>query len=115
MPFILEARRLACVPFRSVPPAAPPSPWVAGDSAPASRPTWTAITVESTDLPACWAFAPTLDGALESLAQQVAPALATHPLPPLPPHSLDRRPDLRARFARVVARALGRPIDSTRA
>jgi hypothetical protein len=72
-------------------------------------------TVESTDLPACWAFAPTLDGALESLAQQVAPALATHPLPPLPPHSLDRRPDLRARFARVVARALGRPIDSTRA
>jgi hypothetical protein len=68
-------------------------------------------TVESTDLPAYWAFAPTLEGALESLAQQVAPALANHPLPRLPPHSLDRRPDLRARFARVVARALlsGRP------
>ena len=66
-------------------------------------------TVESTDLPACWAFAPTLDGALESLAEQVAPALAA--LPPLPPHSLDRRPDLRARFARIVARALGQSID----
>jgi predicted RNase H-like HicB family nuclease len=64
-------------------------------------------TVESTDFPACWAFAPTLEGALESLAEQVAPALAAHPLPPLPPRSLDRRPDLRARFARVVARALG--------
>jgi hypothetical protein len=64
-------------------------------------------TVESTDLPACWAFAPTLDEALESLARQVAPALAARPLPALPPHSLDRRPDLRARFARVVARALG--------
>ena len=69
-------------------------------------------TVESTDFPACWAFAPTLDGALESLAEQVAPALAARPLPPLPPHSLDRRPDLRARFARVVARALGHPTDS---
>lgn len=68
-------------------------------------------TVESTDLPACWAFAPTLDGALASLAEQVAPALAAHPLPPLPLHSLDRRPDLRARFARIVARALGRPLD----
>ena len=43
-------------------------------------------TVESTDFPACWAFAPTLDGALESLAEQVAPALAARPLPPLPPH-----------------------------
>lgn len=68
-------------------------------------------TVESTDLPDRWAFASTLEGALESLAQQVAAALATHPLPSLPPHSLDRRPDLRARFARVVARALGRPLD----
>jgi hypothetical protein len=68
-------------------------------------------TVESTDFPACWAFAPTLDGALESLAEQVAPVLATRPLQALPPHSLDRRPDLRARFARIVARALGRPLD----
>ena len=68
-------------------------------------------TVESTDFAACWAFAPTLHGALESLAEQVAPVLATHPLPPLPPQSLDRRPDLRARFARIVARALGRPLD----
>ena len=67
-------------------------------------------TVESIDLPACWAFAPTLDGALEDLAKQVAPALAAHPLPPLSPHALDRRPDLRARFARVVARALGQPL-----
>ena len=71
-------------------------------------------TVESTDLPDCWAFAPTLDDALDSLAQQVAPVLAAHPLPALPPHSLDRRPDLRARFARVVARVLGRPIDQGR-
>jgi hypothetical protein len=68
-------------------------------------------TVESTDLPDCWAFAPTLDGALAILAQQVAPALAAHPLPLLPPHSLDRRPDLRARFARIVARALGQSTD----
>ena len=68
-------------------------------------------TVESTDFPECWAFAPTLHGALESLAQQVAVVLAAHPLPPLPPHSLDRRPDLRARFARVVARVLGRQIE----
>jgi predicted RNase H-like HicB family nuclease len=69
-------------------------------------------TVESTDFPACWAFAPTLEAALENLAELVAPALAAHPLPPLPPHSLDRRPDLRARFARVVARALGQPVDA---
>jgi predicted RNase H-like HicB family nuclease len=69
-------------------------------------------TVESTDFPACWAFASTLNEALESLAEQVAPALAARPLPPLPPRSLDRRPDLRARFARVVARVLGPPIDS---
>ena len=69
-------------------------------------------TVESTDLPDCWAFAPTLDGALARLAEQVGPALATRPLPPLPPHSLDRRPDLRARFARIVARALAQASDS---
>jgi len=67
-------------------------------------------TVESTDFPACWAFASTLDSALEDLAEQVAPALAAHPIPPLPAHSLDRRPDLRARFARVVARALAQRV-----
>lgn len=67
-------------------------------------------TVESTDLPGCWAFASTLDGALAELAEQVASALAAQPLPPLPRHSLDRRPDLRARFARVVARALERGL-----
>jgi hypothetical protein len=67
------------------------------------------FTVESVDFPICWAFAPTLDAALADLARQVAPRLAAQPLPELPSQSLDRRPDLRARFSRVVARALARP------
>jgi hypothetical protein len=67
------------------------------------------FTLESVDFPTCWAFAPTLDAALADLARQVAPRLAAQPLPVLPPQSLDRRPDLRARFSQIVARALARP------
>ena len=67
--------------------------------------------VESVDYPKCWAIAATIEQAAADLAAQVAPKL-----PPaafrVPTPGLDRRPDLRARFSQIVARALARPIDA---
>lgn len=70
-------------------------------------------TAEATDWPALWSFAPTLDAALADLARLVSSRLATDALPIWHPNPLDRRPDLRARFSRVVARALARAVDLT--
>ena len=71
-------------------------------------------TAESTDWPELWSFAPTLDAALADLSRLVSARLGTDGPPPTGhPDPLDRRPDLRARFSRVVARVLARPIDTT--
>jgi hypothetical protein len=70
-------------------------------------------TAEATDLPALWSFAPTLDAALADLARLVSARLGTDALPTWHTNPLDRRPDLRARFSRVVARALARAVDLT--
>ena len=70
-------------------------------------------TAEATDWPALWSFAPTLAAALADLARLVSSRLATDALPTWHPNPLDRRPDLRARFSRVVARALARAVDLT--
>ena len=65
--------------------------------------------VESVDFLECWAIGSTLDEATGALAAQVALLLIAQPLPEPPPHSLDRRPDLRARFSAIVAKALAQP------
>ena len=65
--------------------------------------------VESVDFLECWAIGSTLEEATGVLAAQVAPLLVAQPLPEPPPHSLDRRPDLRARFSAIVAKALAQP------
>jgi predicted RNase H-like HicB family nuclease len=62
--------------------------------------------VESVDFLECWAIGSTLEEATGILAAQVALRLTAEPLPEPPPHSLDRRPDLRARFSAIVAKAL---------
>ena len=65
--------------------------------------------VESVDFLECWAIGSTLEEATGALAAQVALLLIARPLPEPPPHSLDRRPDLRARFSAIVAKALAQP------
>jgi len=68
-------------------------------------------TAESAAFPDVWALAPTPAAALADLAPLLAQHLASGAQPPTPTNPLDRRPDLRARFSRVVARAFTRPID----
>jgi predicted RNase H-like HicB family nuclease len=65
--------------------------------------------VESVDFLECWAIGSTLEEATGALAAQVALLLIAQPLAEPPPHSLDRRPDLRARFSAIVAKALAQP------
>jgi len=67
--------------------------------------------VESVDFLECWAIGSTLEEATGVLAAQVALLilLIAQPLPEPPLHSLDRRPDLRARFSAIVAKALAQP------
>jgi hypothetical protein len=67
-------------------------------------------TVEASGLPDLWAHAPTREAALAELSRQLEAQAASGSFPSWTPSSLDRRPDLRARFSLIVARALAQPV-----
>jgi hypothetical protein len=66
---------------------------------------------ESATFPDVWTRDTTPAAAVAALTPLLAQRLASGAQPPRPTNPLDRRPDLRARFSQVVARALARPVD----